>query len=272
MRKEVIKRKETGFWIVNRTTLTLEKKMRFSTSIAGIVAGIAMGFLATTSRADFNLTLLNNQGDGFTVKDVGGTITYTAIGDAPASNPFTGNATSFSGNLTIDGNNLAITATGNATSSFTGGETLTVTSTPVGSPANTTFTYNMGESLTKTSGPLTLTGSLATTTNSASNTVTGMGSYSSNSFTTSTQSLSVSSANSSSSNSTPISPGNSSTTNKLGLNGSFALGNSSNLHFTAKVSAMPEPTGVVIFAMGLPCMAGVVFLFRRRSVKMPALV
>jgi hypothetical protein len=246
--------------------------MRLSTSIAGIVAGIAMGFLATSSRADFNLTVTDTQGDGFTVKDVGGNLTYTPIGNAPTSNPFTGNASSFSGTVKIDGYNLAVTATGNATSGVTGSESLSITESPATTnPAKTTFTYSMGETVTKTTNPLTLSTSLSTSTNSANNTVKSQGSYSSGSFTTSTKTLNLTGSNASDSDVKNITVKHSTPSNQLGLNGTFAVGKNSHIGFTAKVSAMPEPAGLLTFAIGLPCMAGVVFLVRRRSVKMPAL-
>jgi hypothetical protein len=266
--------------------------MRRSTALAGVLAGAAIGLLALPARAEFSLQIINNpSGDGFKIDENAnnpGTFKLLLFGNETASEvKWSASAGRIAAVATIDGYSFNVTGNSNQDTSPTPkvGVTsfnATVTANPGAKATN--FSYYVADSPFSfpgtASSTLYLQSALATQRSFiAGDTVRSQAtyvSYQQNGKTTGTYVTAVagplSGPNQTAYSNTITIPTRGTQYALSGIGGVIEnSGHVGTLQFSSHATAaLPEPSGVLIGLVGLPCLAVVVFLTRRRRAGAPA--
>ena len=185
--------------------------MRIPKSLAGLLVGAAMSFLAPAARAEFSMQIVDNKtGNGFKIQE---NATHTAfalqtLGSLQATFSLKGGGRTDVGGGYLSGGLPQHYLTG-ATNVLGGSNQSSLSNQVMVPPSATPFALTGGSH-----GPQYALSDLVT----------------------------------------------------LGMNGHVGTSN----FWSQSAVAMPEPTGIIIGLLGVPCVAGLVLLSRRQAVKVPA--
>jgi len=263
--------------------------MRIPKSLAGLLVGAAMSFLAPAARAEFSMQIKNNgSGDGFKIDETSTGFQLSALGTLkPSDVTWSADAGTIHAVATIDGYTFNVTGRSNQDATPTpamGGVSLDALVTAGSNVSKTSFSFYVADdpaTFPGTSGkPILLQAATFTggqfapgdSVKAASQLVSYDGTG------TTGQSLTnwagpVKGANQTAVSNTVVVPSRGVQYALADVGGLALSGNpGTTMRFwTQSVTAMPEPTGIVIGLLGAPFVGGLILLARRRSAKAPVL-
>jgi hypothetical protein len=265
--------------------------MRSSVRLAGLLAGALMFSLASSARAEFSMQILNNDtGDGFKISENAShtAFTLTILGQHP-SNVNVGSWSASTGVInaavTVDNYTFDLQAKSNRTTpgdlgtvSFNGNVTTNAGAT------KTSFSYYTADNFFTSPGisasQMLLTSSVTSlgawnngdTTKSQTQYTRGVDGKPSTFYTTG-YTGSVNGPNQSEQSTKVIIPSRGDRYALSDIGGITTSGQTvgGKIHFwSSAVTAMPEPTGVLIALLGVPCLGLVLLVARRRAIRFSA--
>ena len=265
--------------------------MRSSVRLAGLLAGALVFSLASSARAEFSLQIMNNDtGDGFKISENAhhtgfAVTTFGAV--KPSDVTWSAGTGLIDAKVTIDNYAFNVESKTNRTapsSANVGNVSFNGYVTANAGATKTSFSYYTADNFFTSPGnaasQILLSSSVRSTgawnngdrvDTQAEYTRSVVGSPSTFYQTTQTGSVTA-----------PNQPFQTSTTDVSSRGGRYALSNIGNIvvnpstaggttHFwTQAVTAMPEPTGVLIALLGVPCLGLVLLVARRRAIRFSA--
>jgi hypothetical protein len=269
-----------------------EKEMRISKSLAGLLVGAAVGFLAPAARAEFSMQIVDNKtGEGFKIQENAAHTGFlmNPLNGLPASD-VTWSATSgaINATATIDGYTFKVTGLSNQDTTpapAMGQVSLSGSVTTNPGAAATSFSLYSGDSpfrFPASGSPLLVGTQVFTQSWNNGDVIKGQSQYVAygdgppQHYLTGATNVLGGSNQSSLSNQVMVPTSATPFALTVGSHGpQYALSNLVTLGMTGHVGtsnfwtqsavAMPEPTGIIIGLLGVPCAAGLVLLSRRAA-------